>query len=115
MIDVKKLNPNQATANQIKQNANLAELKNYASTIATNTSNTINNTSNNKTDNNNAAAATEIKLDNTQPLKHQPKLPKSNKPKEGSEPVDNSQSELNSQLLNAIYDLLSTGIKVKYS
>lgn len=115
VIDVKKLNPNQATANQIKQNANLAELKNYASTIATNTSNTINNTSNNKTDNNNAAAATEIKLDNTQPLKHQPKLPKSNKPKEGSEPVDNSQSELNSQLLNAIYDLLSTGIKVKYS
>ena len=115
VIDVKKLKPDQATANQIKQNANLAELKNYASTIATNTSNTINNTSNNKTDNNNAAAATEIKLDNTQPLKHQPKLPKSNKPKEGSEPVDNSQSELNSQLLNAIYDLLSTGIKVKYS
>ena len=35
--------------------------------------------------------------------------------KDKPEPVDNSQSELNSQLLNAIYDLLSTGIKVKYS
>ena len=114
VIDVKNLRKDPATENQIKQNAKLAALTNYASTIATNTSNTINNTSNNKTDNNNAAAATEIKLDNTQPLKPTPK-PKSNKPKEGSEPVDNSQSELNSQLLNAIYDLLSTGIKVKYS
>jgi hypothetical protein len=35
--------------------------------------------------------------------------------KEKPEPVDNSQSALNSQLLHAIYDLLSTGIKVKYS
>ena len=114
VIDVKKLEKDPATENQKQTSSNLAALKNYASTIATNTSNTINNTSNNKTDNNNAAAATEIKLDNTQPLKPTPK-PKSNKPKEGSEPVDNSQSELNSQLLNAIYDLLSTGIKVKYS
>ena len=68
---------------------------------------------NNKT-NNKAAAANQFKLDNTQPLK--PEDPtKPNEPKEDSESVDNSQSELNSQLLNAIYDLLSTGIKVKYS
>ena len=114
VIDVKKLIPDQATANQVKQNANLAALNNYARTIATNTSNTINNTSNNKTDNN-AAAANEIKLDNTMPLRPLDEPKEANKPKEGSEPVDNSQSELNSQLLNAIYDLLSTGIKVKYS
>ena len=114
VIDVKKLNQTPETKSQMDQKKLLQTLVNSAQTTATNTSNTINNTSNNKTDNN-AAAANEIKLDNTQPLKHQPKLPKSNKPKEGSEPVDNSQSELNSQLLNAIYDLLSTGIKVKYS
>ena len=41
-------------------------------------------------------------------------MTKSKGPKSDSGPVDNSQSVLNSQLLNAIYDLLSTGIKVKY-
>jgi len=36
-------------------------------------------------------------------------------PEEKPEPVDNSQLALNSQLLHAIYDVLTTGIKVKYS
>ena len=38
-------------------------------------------------------------------------VPQEEKP----EPVDNSQLALNSQLLHAIYDVLTTGIKVKYS
>jgi hypothetical protein len=110
--DVKKLNQTPPTPLQMEQKKLLQTLVNSAKTTATNTSINNTNTSNNKT-NNKAAAANQIKLDNTQPLK--PEDPtKPNEPKEDSESVDNSQSELNSQLLNAIYDLLSTGIKVKY-
>jgi len=112
-IDVKKLNQTPPTPLQMEQKKLLQTLVSSAKTTATNTSINNTNTSNNKT-NNKAAAANQFKLDNTQPLK--PEDPtKPNEPKEDSDSVDNSQSELNSQLLNAIYDLLSTGIKVKYS
>jgi hypothetical protein len=41
--------------------------------------------------------------------------PDSKESKKKPKSADNSQSDLNSQLLNAIYDLLSPGLKVKYS
>jgi hypothetical protein len=117
-IKKKTINPAPAlqdkeTPNQKIQREKLTSIDKSVKNVAGNTLASTNTDIKNSITNN--AAAKEIKLDNTLPLRPPGEPKEANKPKEGSEPVDNSQYILNSQLLNAIYDLLSTGIKVKHT
>ena len=117
-VEKKTINPAPAlqepeTPNQKKQRETLLAIdksvKNVAGNTAASTSTDIKNIITNQT----ADKTTDPTNNKQQQAKEKP-MTKSKGPKSDSGPVDNSQSVLNSQLLNAIYDLLSTGIKVKY-
>lgn len=117
-VEKKTINPAPAlqepeTPNQKKQRETLLAIdksvKNVAGNTAASTSTDIKNIITNQT----TDKTTDPTNNKQQQAKEKP-MTKSKGPKSDSGPVDNSQSVLNSQLLNAIYDLLSTGIKVKY-
>jgi hypothetical protein len=117
-IKKKTTNPQPAlqekeTPNQKKQREALASIdksvKNVAGNTSASTSTDIKNIITNQ-----AANKSTDSTNNKQQQSNEKPMAKPKGPKSDSGPVDNSQSALNSQLLNAIYDLLSTGIKVKY-
>jgi hypothetical protein len=118
IIKKKTTNPTPAlqeteTKKQKEQRERLASIdksvKNVAGNTAASTSTDIKNIITNQ-----AADKSTGSTNNKQQQSNEKPMTKPKGPKSDSGPVDNSQSALNSQLLNAIYDLLSTGIKVKY-
>ena len=101
------------TPGQKIQREVLTSLKNNITNLNQNPVNT--NTGSQITNTNNTNNNTPVELTANNPQSMPEPGTGAKETQEKPEPVDNSQSALNSQLLNAIYDLLSTGIKVKYS
>lgn len=122
-VNVKKDNITKNAASVLKQKPTPIETE-QAKTL-TAIKNNITNLKQNPVNNDNGSQITNninnntetksAELTNTQSASNKKTRIGAKKIDEKSEPVDNSQAVLNSQLLNAIYDLLSTGIKVKHS
>lgn len=107
---VLKQKPTQIEAESVR---NLTAINNNIANLKQNPVNNDNGSQITNTTNNNSTNAVDLTSNKQQPMSKP--VPGAKKTKEKSEPVDNSQAVLNSQLLNAIYDLLSTGIKVKHA
>lgn len=121
-VNVKKDNITKNAASVLKQKPTQIEAESVRNLTAIN--NNIANLKQNPVNNDNGSQITNninntetkaAELTNTQSASNKKTRIGAKKIDEKSEPVDNSQAVLNSQLLNAIYDLLSTGIKVKHA
>ena len=121
-VNVKKDNITKNAADVLKQKPTPIESKTVKELTALNTNitnlkqNPVNNVNGSQTEiTNNNNNTKEAEMANTKLASTKKTSTGAKKTEEKSEPVDNSQAVLNSQLLHAIYDLLSTGIKVKHT
>ena len=116
-VNVKKATTNTNPLKQVTQTKSEKEQLAFLESIKKNTSKGLGgqspNINTNNTNNiNNQADAKSTELTGNQ-MPNPTTGPDSKESKKKPKSADNSQSDLNSQLLNAIYDLLITGIKVK--